>query len=193
MNVNSPAHYHQWAAEHPWTATGLETVGVLAAKYALSSACKRAGLNVRNALEQDHLEAASRHMVGTAIHAVIAAPLFEETLQHQAPLWLYHRLRGHEAPPTFRLATVLGFAAGHAGLVHPARPWNRPPFVRVGAKETSLPIVPLLGGLHYERLSHQRGPRHALAAHMLNNSLECLLALPKVWRLQNAHAAGRSK
>jgi hypothetical protein len=49
-------------------------------------------------------------------------------------------------------------------------------------ENVSVPVVPLIGGINYERLSHKRGFGHAVLAHAINNTLESLQAVPEIRR-----------
>jgi membrane protease YdiL (CAAX protease family) len=171
--------YNTWAEKYPFAATAVETAVVLAAKKAVEFAGDKMGFNARNALKEDHIEAAATHPVKAAVHAVVLAPVAEE-LQFRGPSWLRRHVGDRQPSRILDCVTALGFAAGHAGVVKPAKNWTKSPFVEVSAENLSVPVVPLIGGINYERLSRRRGFGHAVFAHALNNALESIQVVPEV-------------
>ncbi len=175
------AGYGSWAEKYPFAATAVETAVVFAAKKVATFVGDKVGLNVRNALAEDHLETAREHPVKAAAQLVLLAPVAEE-LQYRGPSWLRRHVGDRQPSRVLDCVMALGFAAGHAGVIKPAEKWTKPPFVQINTENLSVPIVPLMGGINYERQSRKRGFGHAILAHALNNTLEGMQAIPEVRR-----------
>jgi hypothetical protein len=167
--------YQAWAERYPFVATAAETAVVFAAKKAIEYTGDRAGVNVRNALISDHIESAKKNPIRAIARIAVAAPLAEE-VQFRGPAWLHNRLTG-KSSRVLDSVMLLGFTAAHAGVVRLAEDKWRPPFIKISTESTSVPVVPLLGGINYARLSKTRGFSHALLAHVLNNGMEIAQAV----------------
>lgn len=179
--------YRTWADKYPFAATTAETVAVFVAKRAVAYVGDKIGVNTRNALKGDQLEEAGAHPFKAAAKLVILAPIVEELIT-RGPSWLKRHTGDKKPSRILDTVMLLGFAAGHAGLVRPAEDSTRPPFVKVGTKDTSIPIVPLMGGANYARVSKKRGFAYGVLSHTLNNGLEGIAAISEVRRRRSNRA-----
>jgi hypothetical protein len=179
--------YRSFAGSHPYVATVVETGALHGLRKVLEKVGATYSVDLGNALRESHIEAAVDHPLRAAIGATVVAPIKEEVAYRHIPSIAAEKLeeRGYDkAALLIKAVAVLGFAAAHSGVMRPPQTGAVVPAVNSGWRDGSVPLSQLLGGANYQRLYNQpgRGPLHGLAAHVTNNILEVVGALPELSR-----------
>lgn len=153
--------YKAWAERYPFAATTAETVALFAVRKAVAYAGETVGLNLGNGHGYD----TSKHPILDATHKLVVAPVMEEVLWRSSiPTFVKKKLNIEDESRASRLVdqvAALGFAAVHVGN----------PVTEKGRSSLAIPITPLIGGEYYTYLAKNRGIKHAILAHAINNTL----------------------
>jgi membrane protease YdiL (CAAX protease family) len=156
--------YNDWSDRHPYRATAVESLAMVAVKGAILTAGKSVGLNLGNGHTASHIEFAKRHPAIAATCVLAAAPLAEELgWRSLAPKLLRRKLKVEESEDRSAMhhLLALSFAVAHVGN----------PLTEKGRNNLAIPVTPLVGGEYYSYLARKRGLGHAILAHAMNNAL----------------------
>jgi hypothetical protein len=180
-------NYGNFAKDHPYAATVAEAVALHGLRKVLERVGEKTPVNFGNALKDSHIDAAVEHPVQVAVGATLIAPLKEEIAYRLIPNIAAGEVgkRGHKkGAKAVKAAAMIGFAAAHSGIARPSKSGSPISEMYSDKSELSVPVSQLIGGANYQRLYDQsgRGPVHSLVAHVTNNALEVVGALPELRR-----------
>lgn len=179
-----PNKYEEVAQDHPYMATVAETVALYGLRRGLEALGKRRGINLGNALLEDHIDTAAKKPLKAAGFFTLAGPLTEEAQYRMIPGmaidWVQER-HGTQAARVMKVASALGFAATHAGILRKQHGSAVPRF-NTDTSKMSVPVSQFIGGSFYEGLRKRRGYKHGIAVHVTTNTLKAIEVAPQVYK-----------
>ncbi len=181
--ANIPDKYEEFAEDHPYIATIAETAALHGLRRVAHAVTEKRGIKTGNALSEEYLDVAAESPLKSAALMTLVGPVGEEVITRVIPGEVSKRLKDrHEnLAKGIKVASLLGFAAIHSGIVRTSE-GSKKPSINTDPSKMSLPISQLAGALNYQRLHDKRGPAHSVVAHITNNTLGAIGSARKVYR-----------